>query len=549
MMQSHTGKDTDKALAQLERPLTPRQPLRKEDLFQQFAEHEEAELEQSRAAIKLQSLRDDKQRLAIQKIDREKESESRKVLEKAAQPKRQYGNQSPIPWTGTEPPFEIASNKGFFGFNSIRPSELVHVLSIGGTGVGKTRSNLAPLLSAQLRYALPCESGVKRSSILVIDPKRELLSTVQSVLAAQGEAKRLVVLGSAEQACPVKFFTHDEHLSLRDKLSKIDVVLGTSRLSEGSHGYWHTAAMQIIEQFMNLEDAYRIRKSESLMVRLIANFGLPVRTKGFWGCLEAVLRHSRCGRRAFKDINRDLTHLLIAASLDLHADAGVMSAYEEETELMQWQYRMQSCDPIIRILSAPEFTKVVDMDPFYSPNTTFLDLREAMETGQVVLFQPSRDPNSALAACAIKTKWQEGVSCRNDMERPVGLVVDEFQRFITIDEVSGDATFLDTARGYRCNAVYATQSIEALQHALKSGAHAQTAVAAIMANTPSKWFFATKDKQTETTMMSLIPASPIIGTPHILTARPAALLKPGEAYWSMADGRWGRGRAVLQNLL
>jgi hypothetical protein len=79
--------------------------------------------------------------------------------------------------------------------------------------------------------------------------------------------------------------------------------------------------------------------------------------------------------------------------------------------------------------------------------------------------------------------------------------------------------------------------------------HAHNAVAAIVANTPSKWFFATKDKQTETTMMSLIPASTTPGTPHILTARPASLLQRGEAYWSLAGANWGRGRADLPNLL
>lgn len=525
MMHSQTKKDTDQAFAQFKMAQNGQPPHVKEDLFEQFAEHEATKPDQSRAALRIQQI------------------SPKRVMS------RKYGCQSPIPWMGTEPPFQIARNSGFFGFDEIRPSELVHVLSIGGTGTGKTRSNIAPLLSAQLRYMLPCEAGMKRSSILVIDPKHELLATVKSVLAAQDEASRLTVLGGAEQPRPVKFFTRDESLTMREKLAKISVVLGTNQLAEGNHTYWQAAAMQIIEQFMNLEDSYRVVMSESLAGRLVAKYGFTVRSKNFWGCLEAVLRHSRCGRRAFKSINADLKDLLKSAALSLHPDSGVMDAFEEETDLMQWQYRVQSADPTICILADPEVVKAVDMDPFDAPDSDSLDLREVLERGHVVLFQPSKNHNSVLAARAIKTKWQEGVSCRDDMMRPMGLVVDEFQKFITLDEVSGDATFLDTARGYRCNAVYATQSIEALEHALKSTPHARTAVAAIVANTPSKWFFATKDKQTETIMMSLIPASPAIGTPHILTARPAAQLKSGEAYWSLADGRWGRGRADLKNLL
>ena len=549
MMHSQTEKDTEQALAQLERPLTGTPLLHKEDLFEQYADHVATEPDQGHAVVRLQSFSLPRKAKASPRADRQTRAPSRKGLKKVAKVVREYGCKAPIPWTGTEPAFKIARNNGFFGFDEIRPSELVNVLCIGGTGTGKTHSGVVPLLSAQLRYELQCDGGMKRSSILVIDPKHELLSTVQSVLAAQGEASRLIVLGSAKQARPVKFFTQGEFLTMREKLAKMNVVLGTNRLAEGNHGYWQAAAMQIIGQFMNLEDAYRRPMSESLMERLVANHGLTVRSKSFWGCLEAVFRYSRCGRQGFKSVNRDLKVLLNMAGLASLPDSGVMDAFEEETELMQWQYRMQSADPIIGILADPEVVKVVDMDPFDKSDSDSLDLRQVMERGHVVLFQPSRKPNSVLAACAIKTKWQEGVSCRDDMERPVGLVVDEFQKFITIDDVSGDATFLDTARGYRCNAVYATQSIEALEHALKSTPHAQTAVAAIVANTPSKWFFATKDKQTETTMMSLIPASPAIGTPHILTARPAAVLKPGEAYWSLADGRWGRGRADLQNML
>ena len=543
MMHSKTEKDTEPALAQL------KVPLRKEDLFEQFAEHEATEPDQSGAAVRRQSIRQSTQGQPSQRVAGRKSIHSRKADNKSAKLERQHCDREPIAWTGKEPAFQLARNNGFFGFNEIRPSELVHVLAVGVTGSGKTVSAVTKFLGGQLRYGLECESGMKRSSILVIDPKNELLSTVQSVLAAQGESNRLIIVGNADNPRPVKFFTEDQFLSMREKLEKMNIVLGTDRLGQGEHAHWQNAAMHIIEQCMNVEHAYRLHMDESLMEHMKTTFRLKVRTDNFWGWLEAVLRHSRSGRKAFKSINVDLHVRLKEAGLDLHPDAGVMDAYEEESELMQWQYRMQFADHILRVLADPEVAKVVDMDPFDNVDSDSLDLREAMESGQVALFQPTKTPNSALAARAIKTKWQEGVSTRLDMERPVGLVVDEFQKFITLDEVSGDATFLDTARGYRCNAVYATQSIEALQHALKSGLHAQNAVAAIVANTPSKWFFATKDKQTETTMLSLIPASTTPGTPHILTARPASLLQRGEAYWSLADSRWGRGRADLPNLL
>jgi hypothetical protein len=83
-------------------------------------------------------------------------------------------------------------------------------------------------------------------------------------------------------------------------------------------------------------------------------------------------------------------------------------------------------------------------------------------------------------------------------------------------------------------------------NALKSSRHAEAAVASIVANTPSKFFFAVKDQKTEQVMRNLFPESPGSG-PHIVTARPPSLLKPGEAYWCLADGRWGRGRAQIES--
>ena len=76
---------------------------------------------------------------------------------------------------------------------------------------------------------------------------------------------------------------------------------------------------------------------------------------------------------------------------------------------------------------------------------------------------------------------------------------------------------------------------------------AVAAVASILANAPTKWFFATKDQSTTALMRVLIPGPPEPG-PHIVDARPTALLKPGEAYWMMANASWGRGRARLDLL-
>jgi hypothetical protein len=525
---------------------------RRLDSFIREVEAEEETVSAGSEAHRLQMIRRDKQAAAAQRIAQVTDVKQIKSRLKVQHRTRRKSIPSPLPWGGQEPSFRIATNGGFFGIDSIHPKDLVHVLAIGGTGSGKTVSSVLPLLNAQLRYSLPTDTGFKRSSLLVIDPKRELLANVQSVLASQGESERLILLGGVHRSCAVKFFAIDENLTNREKLAKIDVVLGTVAIADGNHSYWHASGMQVLERFMNLEEAYRVVRKKSLVNLWVAKNNPDAKSKAqspassFWVSLLSILNSTRAGKPSFRWANTNLKDLLKEADLKEHPDASVMDAFQEETDLMQWQYRVQSADPVIRLLADPEIARSVDMDPFPSTNAKSLDLRDVMDAGLVVLFQPSPEPNSALAARAIKAQWYSAVRNRRDMARPVGVVVDEFQRFVTLDEASGDANFLDVARGYRCNCVFATQSLEALLNALKSSRHAESAVDSIVANTPSKFFFASKDLKTEAVMRNLIPSAPGSG-PHIVTARPPALLKAGEAYWSLADGRWGRGRARIES--
>lgn len=528
--------------------MTERQRL--DSLIDELEAEEETTLMPGSEAMRLQTIRRKKQAAAAQKIAQSTTAKQSKL--QVQHRTRSKSNPSPMPWSGQEPSFNIATKGGFFGIDNIHPKDLVHTLSIGGTGSGKTVSSVIPLLQAQLRYALPSGQGFKRSSILVIDPKRELLDTVKSVLASQGEMERLIVLGDGRRSCPVKFSAADESLTNREKINKIDVLLGTIEMSEGNHAYWHTSAMQIVEKFMNLEEAFRSVQGKSLVGLWIqknnpdSNPDQQPKNPSYWATLLSILNGTRAGKSTFRWANSNLKELLKEANLKEHPDANVMDAFQEESDLMQWQYRMQCADPVVRLLADPEIANAVDMNPFPSTNAKSLDLRDAIDSGVVVLFQPSSEPNSAIAARAIKTQWYAAVRNRTDMERPVGVIVDEFQKFVTLDEASGDAHFLDVARAYRCNAVFATQSIEALLNTLRSTRHAESSVAAIVANTTSKWFFATKDRQTEQVMRSLIPESPGAG-PHIVTARPPSMLRPGEAFWSLADGRWGRGRARIES--
>jgi hypothetical protein len=494
--------------------------------------------------------REEKQQRAATRIqDAERRSAAPSTVAMRQTLRRRRLVKAALPWTTQDPPFELARRGAFFGMDRLHPTDLVHVLSLGGTGVGKTVSTIVPALGAILRYQLPTATGFKRTAMFIVDPKCELLPFVVKSLTASGELHRLRHLGVDDTVPPVGFFEVNDGLSPRDKLSKLEAVLRTDELSVDNLKYWHEAGLLIVQQFMQLEQDYRARNRDSLLAELTRRLDLAVAPDaGFWAQLSAFLSRSKGRKTEFDHLCKTLEATLDYGGLEAHADAEVMSSFAGNDENnIQWHYRLQSVQPMASLLGDLDIAAVVDFDPFPDGCKPRVDICSALDDGLVLLHQPEPSETAELAARAIKTKVFEAVKSRNDMERPVGIVIDEFQKFISCDPVTGDATFLDTARAYRANCVLATQSIGALLLALGSTPQARSAVDAIVANTPSKFFFASKDRQTSQELRALIPGLP--GGQHVLDIRTLAQLKPGEAYWSLADGRWGRGRAQRHDLL
>lgn len=206
-----------------------------------------------------------------------------------------------------------------------------------------------------------------------------------------------------------------------------------------------------------------------------------------------------------------------------------------------------SVEPMVAFLASDDVSAFVDCSVLPDPLAVRTDVAELMASGKVVLFSPETRQGHDLAAMALKTKWYQSVFSRTDLHRPIGIVVDEAQRFLTSDPETGEQDFLDRCRAFRCLTVLASQSMASLKHRFGSGNQAETSTDIIAANTPSKFFLRSTDEGTADRLRALIPPSPS-GGKHVVTARPPSSLSPGEAYFSLADGRWGRGRAVLQSM-
>ena len=140
----------------------------------------------------------------------------------------------------------------------------------------------------------------------------------------------------------------------------------------------------------------------------------------------------------------------------------------------------------------------------------------------------------------------------------VAYVADEFHRFATADRVHGEQSFLDTCRSFNAACVLACQSMASVHHALAGisgdgeGAANDHAIDILLANTGSKFFFRTTDRDTLSRLRSMAPAPP--DRASVVDVRPPSTLKAGECYVSLPDGRFerrkiaaGPGRAPAPN--
>lgn len=443
-----------------------------------------------------------------------------------------------IPWEPSDPPLQVGVNGSFFGYSQLHPSELVNMLAIGGTGSGKTRSVVLPVLEALLRYRLHCGTT---SSILIVDPKKELGSHTRRILGQLGELDRLVVIGEGKRLCA---FPPGDTSSISDRLERLQSYC-PAQGDQGDHTYWTNLAKSMLLDFMQLEDEFfRNTGGRRLTSVICQELGLQDAGSGFWQQLRTLLNYS-CSRSQKLVETDTMLRFVCQQGLVRSRAVRVLEMYNGDHELLrQWTYVVQSALPMLVSLANPDHAHAIDLDPVAPPHGEFLNVAELVESGSVILYCPQPSESDRLTTMLLKSAFYRSVFARKDMRRPIGVVVDEFQRFVSADKYSGEASFLDTVRSARGISVYATQSLASLSNALGKGQ--SDTISVVTANTPSRVVLRTTDPETLAWLKTQIPG--IVDGPHILDIRRPATMRPGEGYLMLADGTWDRRRATLPKL-
>lgn len=207
---------------------------------------------------------------------------------------------------------------------------------------------------------------------------------------------------------------------------------------------------------------------------------------------------------------------------------------------------------ILQEMTDPALAGFLSLNPYEAPSPeNWLSIKSVLDTGDCVIYTPTDDDElSNLVGRTLKMKFFELSLKRRVRKRPFAYICDEFQRYITSDPVSGEQSFLDRCRAYRGICVLASQSLASLRYRLGTesssiGQPTHASLDVLLNNTGNKLFFRNTDTTTQSKLQQLLPASNIKDKLHIVQVRPISTLQPGECYYLMSTGRYGRGQIQL----
>jgi hypothetical protein len=198
-------------------------------------------------------------------------------------------------------------------------------------------------------------------------------------------------------------------------------------------------------------------------------------------------------------------------------------------------------------LTDEKLRSLVWLNPFQRPDPAkTVAMKAIFDHGKVVVYKTS---TSGLAdECfgrALKRIFMDMTyHLKRPSKRPVAYICDEFHRYITMDEESGEQNFLDSCRAFRAIAILATQSDSSILQSLQAqqNKRPQFALNVLMNNTGTKMIFRTQDQNTTEQLKAIFAEPPTDRRPHIMNVRPPSTLATGECYFSTPHPSEGRAR-------
>lgn len=450
---------------------------------------------------------------------------------------------SPIPFSDQDPVVDLGSDLEDEQ-RYLQPEHAMHTMALGATGSGKTLSCMVRQLQAHLSYRL---SDGTQGAALVVDPKKELAQITQAHLTHIGEEERLFVVGKHGR---LRLFSESSPLSLKDRVTMLMDALDVNPSNRNDTGPWIQKSLALL---MGLAHAHAVvynHSGQNLFAQLMEAAGRPSsHEQGYWFGVRDIVRLLQEGVASARWVHQRL--MTLTAALQLAADersafqflARYVSMDEEGSN--QLSYVTGGLEGALTHLCDAGLAAWLDLSPAPEAqgDARLYDVATLIANCRVIIFQPDDSPTGDLGTRLLKTQFYRSAMERRNMLQPILFLCDEFQRFITCDRESGEASLLDRCRAYRITAVLATQSITALYDALakrRDGGDPKYAVDSILSNIAHIFYFRTLDTHSLHTLKASLPSAMPSGWRHPLELLPLSALRVGEAYYVSSQGRWGR---------
>jgi hypothetical protein len=283
----------------------------------------------------------------------------------------------------------------------------------------------------------------------------------------------------------------------------------------------------------------------------LSTSGIWLRTPSEWDVLKKIAGIS-CGSEVFNQF----WALLVLFAEQWKIDDQPVFSHQQRSFFSQYTFMAEGTyssiyavvSSLVSELVTPEFCSRISLNPF-EPPAALLSTAAVISQGRVVVYEPGLTTSVALTiGKMLKAGFFKALLNQQRLNQPDCMpffyICDEFQRFITFDEESGEQSFLDRCRAYRVCCGLATQSVASLRY-LMSNEAGLAAIKIMMVNTGTKLFFRTTDADTAESLTTMLPAPAREGKLHLVRVRPPTTLRPGECYYLQASGRSGRGQIRL----
>lgn len=443
-----------------------------------------------------------------------------------------------------------------------------HIFISGESGSGKTKFVLIPILKSLIDYKL--DDG-KKCGILVVDPKHELLEFIKQ---DEKEKNRLMIVGDPFR---VNYFEEtdvselDQATGAFEKVLKYGANLTTSPDSVRDP-YWNLQVISIFNAIVEIdfwicrelksEDLVSFKKSRAdkwksywspdwfpdkdeeeftKIIELSYTNYIRFITSAFYRFRHMSESANESPGKPADESEKKKKHLIAKWKAHLPKALANFVDLEAATTKSIIVSMFSQLEP----LCSDMFAKSINCWPYSTFISTANDsIKESILKGKILVIQPKAGLGeiSDTIGRLVKAKFFEMAFLKNNIkdgqDTPFAYVCDEFQRYITDDQESGEYRLLDACRAFRGICVLATQSIASLKAALGPGSDAKIDV--ILNNTGNKFFLRNTEASTVGYLNSVLPTPPVRGYPKILEVRPLISLVPGECYYLVADGKWGR---------